>query len=116
MNGLTLFLSISLMACGFDKRHHTPTPTPVPTASVTVSWTATPGDSYRLFYARSTTFGAGIDVGTASSYTVKGLTIGQTYYFTLTARNAKGESTKAAPVQYKPLSAKPKKLKLPFKL
>lgn len=84
-----------------------PSPTPIPTpapAQVTVSWVTTPGDSYRLFHNQTLNFGSGTDVGTASSYVVKNLTIGTKYYFTLTARNSVGESPKAPVVAYTPLS------------
>lgn len=85
----------------------TPTATPSPTAtpisstgtSILLTWKSTPGHLYRIFRNTSPSWGSGTDIGAVSSYRITGLTAGKTYYFTLTARNAIGESAKATPVR-----------------
>lgn len=69
--------------------------------SATVSWTATPGDSYRLLYGTSpSNLSNSIDVGQVNTYRVGGLRVGVTYYFALTSRNASGESPLSQIIAY----------------
>lgn len=76
-----------------------PEPTPVPTGlTATLAWDASaPGtvSGYRVYFGTASgaydqALGAGVAVGTASTYTVGSLTPGQTYYFAVTAVDAAG--------------------------
>jgi len=70
-------------------------------ASVTLAWDAvTTGNpaGYRVYYGTSTgaysqTPGNGLDAGTATIYTVTGLSTGTRYYFAATAHDALGHES-----------------------
>lgn len=71
---------------------------------VTLSWdpqTINDGSSiatYRVRYGTSSgVYTHSADAGLATSYTVKNLTSGQTYYFTVTALNASGDQCAPSP-------------------
>jgi fibronectin type 3 domain-containing protein len=53
---------------------------------------------YRVYWGTSSgsysqSHGAGINTGSATSYTVTGLTVGRTYYFAVTAYDAVGNES-----------------------
>jgi len=62
---------------------------------VDLSWNTVPdADGYKVYYGTvSSVYGAPVDVGNVTSYTVPELTNGTTYYFVVTAYNVTGEST-----------------------
>jgi len=74
------------------------------TATVTLSWNKNSESDlshYRVYYGtKSRTYSNSVNVGTASSYTVSGLSTGAIYYFSLTAVDTSGNessySTEAA--------------------
>ena len=63
---------------------------------VTLAWDAVSAPSlsgYRLYYGQnSSSYSSQLDAGTQTTYTVSGLTDGQTYYFAVTAYDADEES------------------------
>jgi len=63
---------------------------------VTLAWDAVSSPSpsgYRLYYGQnSRAYSSPLDAGTQTTYTVPGLTDGQTYYFAVTAYDADEES------------------------
>jgi hypothetical protein len=76
-----------------------------PTAQVTLEWdpnTETDLAGYRIYVGTASgVYGAPIDVGLATTYTVTNLQSGHTYYFAVSARNAAGqESGKSNEVVY----------------
>jgi hypothetical protein len=64
---------------------------------VSLAWDAVSAatlSGYRLYYGQaSQTYTASIDVGLTTSYTVTGLTDGQTYYFAVTAYDTAGDQS-----------------------
>jgi hypothetical protein len=86
--------------------------TPPSTGTATLAWSAVSGPNlggYRVYYGTASgnylqPFGQGINVGTATSYTITGLSSGNTYYFAVTAydtsgneSNYSGEASKSLP-------------------
>ena len=63
---------------------------------VTLAWDAVSAPSlsgYRLYYGQNSgSYSSQLDAGTQTTYTVSGLTDGQTYYFAVTAYDADEES------------------------
>ena len=63
---------------------------------VTLAWDAVSDPSlsgYRLYYGQNSgSYSSQLDAGTQTTYTVPGLTDGQTYYFAVTAYDADEES------------------------
>jgi fibronectin type 3 domain-containing protein len=66
-----------------------------------LSWSASASADvagYRVYWGTSSgsyaqAQGAGINTGSATSYTVTGLTVGRTYYFAVTAYDAAGNES-----------------------
>lgn len=67
--------------------------------TASVSWDAVAGAlSYRVYYGAETglydqPFGSGLDVGNVITYTITGLTVGVTYYITVTAVDGSGNES-----------------------
>jgi fibronectin type 3 domain-containing protein len=77
-----------------------PQATPAGTGAVTVTWQASTGaTTYSVFDGASATTATTLAKSgiTATSYTVTGLTAGQTYFFTVVATDAGGASAPSAP-------------------
>ncbi len=86
------------------------------TAGVTFTWNPNAGeiDGYKLYYKTGPEGGpeyngtginegdSPINVGTATSYTVTGLQLGETYYFTITTFRGQDESSFAGEIRYRP--------------
>lgn len=72
------------------------TPPPSTTSSATLKWNAVTGatvSGYKVYVGTAPgLYTQTINVGTVTSYTVSGLTIGKTYYFVVTDYNSAGES------------------------
>jgi hypothetical protein len=72
--------------------------TPSVTSGMNVTWSAVSGaTSYRLYYGTASgdyiqSYGAGLNVGNVTSYTVEGLSSG-TYYVAVTAIDSSGAET-----------------------
>jgi hypothetical protein len=66
-------------------------------ASVVMQWDASTDPSvtgYKFYLGTASgVYGAGVDVGNATSYTVKNLLSGHTYYFAVTAYNSSGQES-----------------------
>ena len=75
--------------------------------TATLSWTAVAGATgYRVLYgAAPGQYTASAEAGVATSYTVKGLTDGATYYFAVEAENAAGASLPSSPLGATPLAS-----------
>lgn len=134
-NGVTMTVSFKVVTASPTPTPPVPTPTatpsptatatasPSPTATptpanvqVTVTWDATPGDSYKLYYGIETgKYIYVLPVGTTGSYTLSGLTPLTTYYFALTAVRNGTESLKSSEVPYTTTLQLKQLLKLPFK-
>lgn len=76
--------------------------TMIPAHAATARWNASDGATgYRLFYGvASQDYDTILDVGPATSAVVEGLTVGETYYFNVTAYNTHGESDYSVEVPY----------------
>ena len=81
-----------------------PTPAPAPAPAPTqaqLTWSASSSSDvvgYRVYWGTASgsyvqSRGAGVNTGAATSYTVGGLTVGQTYYFAVTAYDAAGNES-----------------------
>lgn len=90
---LSLGFYLALTACGSSDDTG---------ASKTLSWTAVPDASvlgYKVYWGtESHSYDSNADAGPNPSYTVKGLTPGQTYFFAVSAYNSGGESALSAEV------------------
>jgi fibronectin type 3 domain-containing protein len=126
-NGTTYYLVVTALFAGGEARTSsqvsvTPTTTPPPAAptgvsatpgggQATVAWTLVPGaTSYNIYW--STTPGLTAANGTqklsaTNPYTLKGLADKTSYYFVVTAVNAKGESTISAQASCTPVQPIP---------
>ena len=89
---------VAFRAAGSPASTPTPAPTPPPSNSLTLSWDAnTAGNSssdtagyYLYMETANGTYTQVIDVETATTYVVRNLTSGETYYFAVKAYNSAG--------------------------
>jgi len=103
-----LIMGSALTGCGSGSVSTTDTQTAnTTTGSATMDWAApdtnTDGTQlttlagYKVYYGTASGVYSSVDVGLAKSYTVTGLTTGQTYYFTVTAYDTAGDESDYAP-------------------
>jgi hypothetical protein len=90
---MSLGICLGLSACGSDDDAG---------ATKTLSWTAVADSSvlgYKVYWGtESRNYAGNADAGPDPTYTVKGLTPGQTYFFAVSAYSAGGESALSAEV------------------
>jgi fibronectin type III domain protein len=90
---MSLGVCLGLTACGSDDDAG---------AIKTLSWTAVADSSvlgYKVYWGtESRSYEGNADAGPNPTYTVKGLTPGQTYFFAVSAYNSEGESALSAEV------------------
>ena len=90
---MSLGVCLGLSACGSDDDAG---------ATKTLSWTAVADSSvlgYKVYWGtESHNYEANADAGPSPTYTVNGLTPGQTYFFAVSAYSSEGESALSAEV------------------